>query len=120
MKPLALILFLCLFGFQGYTQCADTFRINKIQQASDGKNDGKIILDVQSNGHYSCELISFKNAARTIVAEKSGNGSGMLTFDNLDNSNFYRVTITFRAENDPLCRTRVVDRIILARNDKQL
>lgn len=120
MKPLALILFLCLFGFQGYTQCADTFRINKIQQASDGKNDGKIIVDVQSNGQYTCELLSFKNANRTRVAEKSGIGSGTLIFDNLDNSNFYRVTITFSSETDPLCRTRVLDRIILARNDKQL
>ena len=113
MKPLVLVLLLCLFRFTAYSQCADTFEIKEIRKASEGQKDGRIVLAIKSASSYNCELISFKNANRVKVAEKSGTGSGTITFDQLENKNFYRITVNFPAEEDPLCQSRIVDQIML-------
>lgn len=121
MKPLAVMLLMCLLATTGYSQCADTFEITAIEQASsaDG-NDGKITLNVNTTRNYTCILLSYVNANRTKVAEKTGNGSGTITFDNLNNTHFYRIIFTFPDEPDPFCQSRILDQIMLTGNKRKL
>jgi hypothetical protein len=100
--------------------CANTFEIKSIRDASPGNRDGKIELAINAFGKYECELISYKNAQRLKVAQKSASGISILVFDNLDNSNFYKISITFSDESDPMCKTRVIDPITLTGDKRKL
>lgn len=118
IKLLVLIPFFCLAFFKADAQCAGTFEIKSIQNATEGKADGKIVVSVNYSGSYTCELVSYKNVERVTVSQKSGSGSGTLVFPGLDSSTIYRISITFSDESDPLCKTRVLDRISVS-GDKQ-
>lgn len=120
MKPLAVMLLFCLAVTAGYSQCADTFEVKSVEKATPAGNDGKIILTVNTSRNYICELFSYTNANRTPVSEKSGNGSGTIVFDKLNNKDFYRVTFRFPEEEDPFCQTRVLDQIMLTGNKRKL
>jgi hypothetical protein len=120
MKPCALLLLFCLITVGGYSQCADTFELKSVEQASAGKNDGKIVLTIKTSRQYTCELTAYINSIRTNVSEKSGAGSGTITFENLNNTHFYRITVTFPGESDPFCQSRVLDQIILTGNKRKL
>ena len=120
MKPLALMLLLCLVLTGGYSQCTDTFEITTIEKATERGNDGKIVLTVNTSRPYTCELLSYRNAQRTKLAEKTGDSSGALVFEGLNNTHFYRVVFTFPDEEDPFCRTRVLDQIMLTGNKRKL
>jgi hypothetical protein len=120
MKPLAVMLLFCLLVTACYSQCADTFEVQSIEKETQAGNDGKITLKVNTSRTYTCELISYTNAERTTVSEKSGNGSGTVIFDKLNNKDFYRVTFRFPEEEDPFCQTRVLDQIMLTGNKRKL
>lgn len=120
MKPLAVMLLLCLFTTTGYSQCADTFEISSMQPASAAGNDGKIILTLKTSRQYTCELLSYTNANRTRVAEKSGNGSATITFEGLNNTVFYRIIFRFPEEENPFCQSRILDQIMLTGNKEKL
>lgn len=120
MKPLAVMLLLCLFTTAGYAQCADTFEISTIQKASAAGDDGKLILTVKTSRQYTCELLSYTNANRTSVAQKSGNGSATITFEHLNNTVFYRVIFRFPEEVNPYCQSRMLDQIMLTGNKGKL
>lgn len=120
MKPLALMLLLCLILTEGNSQCADTFEIKSIEQATPKGNDGKIVLTVNTSRQYTCELLFYTNAHRTRVSEKSGTGSGTIAFDNLNNTGFYRIIFRFPEEEDPFCQIRVLDQIMLTGNKRKL
>jgi hypothetical protein len=113
-----LIPFFCLAFFKADAQCAGTFEIKSIQNATEGKADGKIVVSIHYTGSYTCELVSYKNVERITKSQKSGSGSGTVVFQDLDKSTLYRISITFSDESDPLCKTRVLDRISVS-GDKQ-
>lgn len=114
------MVFFCLLVTAGFSQCADTFEVESIEKESLAGNDGKIVLTVNSSRRYTCELLSYTNSQRTIVAEKSGDGSGTVVFDKLNNKDFYRITFRFPEEEDPFCQTRVLDQIMLTGNKRKL
>lgn len=118
MKPLAVLLLLCLTITVGHTQCADIFEVNSIQKATQAGNDGKIEVRINTTRDFVCELHAYTNANRTRIAEKSGRGSSTVVFDRLNNTDFYRITVTFPNENDPFCQTRVIDQILLTGNKR--
>lgn len=114
------MLLLCLLSTGGYSQCADTFEISAVKEASTSGNDGKITITVNTARAYTCELVSYKSAQRTKVADRSGSGSGTITFENLNNKDFYRITFRFPEEEDPFCQSRVLDRIMLTGDKRKL
>jgi hypothetical protein len=120
MRALLLLFFIGCCISDVFAQCGGTFEIKSIQQNTTGKNDGKIVLTVRSSDSYTCELISYQNANRTVVATRAGSGNKEITFDNLDDKTLYRVTITFSGEDDPFCQTRTIDRITLTRKKSGL
>jgi hypothetical protein len=120
MKPFVLAVLYCLIMTGGHAQCADTFEIKSIERATEKGNDGKIILTVNSSRNYTCELFSYKNSNRTLVYKRSGQGSGTVIFDNLNNTDFYRITFSVAAEDDPFCQSRVLDQIMLTGNKRKL
>ena len=120
MKPLAVMVFFCLITTAGYSQCADTFEVKAIEKASENGNDGKITLTVETDRNFTCELLSYKNASRTVVDRRSGRGSSTIVFDKLNNTDFYRITFTVPDEQDPFCQSRVLDQIMLTGNKRKL
>ena len=120
MKPVAVMLLYCLIATSGYSQCSDTFEVKSIQKATSAANDGKIIVTVSTTRAYSCKLVSYRNAERTTVSEKSGVGSSTIIFDKLNNTDLYRISFTFPAEEDPFCQTRIIDQITLTGNKRKL
>ena len=121
MRPLVVMFLFCLLiSTSGFSQCADTFEITSIEKASPAGNDGKITVSVKTNRAYACELISYTNAKRTTVAQKSGNGTGTVVFDKLNNTDFYRISFRFPEEQDPFCQIRVLDQIMLTGNKRKL
>jgi hypothetical protein len=115
-----MFLFCLWISTSGFSQCADTFEITSIEKASSAGNDGKITVSIKTNRAYTCELISYTNAKRTTVYERSGNGSGTIVFDKLNNTVFYRISFRFPEEQDPFCKERVLDQIMLTGNKRKL
>lgn len=118
MKPLAVMLFFSLIAHVGYTQCADTFEITSIEQATPDRQDGKITVRISASGSYTYELISYVNANRTKVEEEVGSGSGTIVFENLRNDTFYRINFRFHDADHIRCRERVSERIMLNGNGR--
>ena len=114
------MVFFCLITTAGYCQCADTFEVKSIQKATENGNDGKITLTIETARTFTCELQSYRNANRTVVYQRSGQGSSTIVFDKLNNTDFYRITFTVPDEQDPFCQSRVLDQIVLTGNKRKL
>jgi hypothetical protein len=113
MKGILFIFFILFIAQTGFSQCVNTFEVSKVQKANSGRKDGSITVKVNASGRFECELLAYKNKDKVAVAKKEDFGRTEVVFANLGNDFFYRIVLTFSNETDPLCKQRVVERVVL-------
>lgn len=89
---------------------------NKVNLVDTGNSSFSI--QVESDSRYTGQVIAFKNVEKVTVREFETNRSGRFTFEKLDPEMMYRVVITFTGTDEFLCRSKVLDGIILTNNSQ--